>query len=201
VRSAAERVNATMQRLVERYLADLERVSDEHLDLFLAELVTSVKRGATTYVSAYGRNNPVGGVFAHRLATMRMPVAMTPSRLERPVEAGDLLIAISGSGGTFEVIQRLSGARRDGLRTSLWTALADARGATLADLTVVFPGVIEPLGALRYSERQLQVARAPRPSESTFSFGVLLTLEAELACLMRVLGKREKDLVRTGSWQ
>src|SRR5262249_25069673 len=150
--------------------------ADEQLDLFLGELITSAREGKTTYVSAYGRNNPVGGIFAHRLATLQIPVAMTPSRLERPVMAGDLLVALSGSGGTVEVIQRLSGAKKDGLRTALWTAVPDARGTQFADLTVVVRGEVEPLGAGSYSERQLSVVRALRPSESTFSLAVLLTL-------------------------
>ena len=116
-------------------------------------------------------------MFAHRLGNLSMRVAMTPARLERPTRPGDFLIAVSGSGATFEVLQRLNGARRHKLRTAALTAERESSATKFVDTPVVLPACVEPRQTEHFSERNLKPAPPSPPSESTFSLNALLVLE------------------------
>lgn len=200
VREESGRVPETMQALIQSFVATIDDLEDQPLDAFLKLLLETGRSGATTYVTGYGRNNEIGCMFVHRLANLGLPVALTPSRLERRTRRGDLLVAVSGSGHTYEVLQRIQGARRSGLRTTTVSAVSGSPAATASDIAVIVPAE-EPTTLESYNLRQFQPAPPIPPSRSTFSLHSFLVLESVVAVLMQAMGKREKDLLHTDPWQ
>ena len=140
-------------------------------------------------------------MFANRLTTLGVKVVMTPSRLEQPAERGDLLLALSGSGYTYEVLQRMNGARRFGLRTAVLTSTRESSVARAGDTSVIVPSTVEPRKTDHFVERRVTPSAPARPSGSTFSLNALLLLEAVFAVLMARLGRTEKDLTHPDPWQ
>ncbi len=201
VREATPRVPEIMRALVAQYVAGIGRTPDAALECFLGQLLACARDGRTIYVTGYGRNNEIGGMFAHRLANLGLPVAMTPTRLERPCERGDLLFGLSGTGATYEVLQRLSGARKNGLRTAVFTSVPGSPVSFHADSMVVIPAATESPRGQSFAEQRVAATPPPRPSESTFGLNSLLTLEAIVPVLMRALGRTEDDLKHTDPWQ
>ena len=201
VRAGNERVPSLMTGLADQYQARLELVAEQPLGQLLGMLLETARKGHAVYVTAYGRHNEIGGMFAHRLANLGIPVAMTPTRIERPTEPDDLLVALTGSGGTYEVLQRLSGARRVGLKTVVLTAVADSPAAKIADVTVLLDASVETLRTERFAKSRVKPDPVRKPTESTFGLNALLTLEAMVAALMHELGKCESDLKHTDPWQ
>jgi len=121
-------------------------------------------------------------------------VALTPSRLERPARPGDLLTAVTESGASSEVLQRVEAARKDGLRTVAFTAVAGSAVTRLADNTVVIAGRPEGLRANPFVERHLRPVPPAPPGRSSFCLSTLLVLEAAAAVLKDRLGRTDLQL-------
>jgi len=200
VREGSGAVPSHMEKMTVQLREGLDWVDEEALDRFLECLIESAD-GHTTYLTGFGRNNEVGGMFAHRLGNLGVGVALSPSRHERPTRRGDFMVALTGSGYTYEVLQRLSGARRVGLRTACMTAMRESSAERFVDIAVVVPAVVEPRHTQHFAERQFRPTPATPPSQSTFGFNSLLLLEATFSVLMEALDKSENDLMHTDPWQ
>lgn len=105
----------------------------------VAELLNAIDGATQVFVLGEGRSGLVGRMFAMRLMHLGHQAYVVGETITPAIGAGDLLIAISGSGETGGVVMLAEGARRAGASVAAVTANAASRLATLADLVVRVP--------------------------------------------------------------
>jgi 6-phospho-3-hexuloisomerase len=151
---------------------------------FMAEL----RKAKRIYVLGAGRSRLVAEAFAMRLMHLGFK-AHVASEVTSPAirDAGDLLVACSGSGETPTVVQLARTARQTGARVIVVTA---TRGSTLA-------GTAQLLIHLPERSRDGELDQSIQFVGTLFEQGALLYLDAIVLTLERLLqADREQMLAR-----
>ena len=132
--------------IVERALATadclkeiLSGVSPQELESVLQELIRVRQEGRKVYITAAGRANLVMRTFAMRLMQIGLTSYVVSDTNTPAVQAGDLLIAGSGSGTTETVAVVARQAKEKGARIVLISKSADSPLAQLADAVLQIP--------------------------------------------------------------
>lgn len=135
-----------MENVVEYTLSALESlkavlggVSEAEVDTLVEELLRVKKEKKKVYVIAAGRANLIMRTFAMRLMQIGFHSYMVFDTTTPAMEAGDLLIAGSGSGTTETVVVIARQAKRLGARIVLFTKNPDSTLASKADYVVRIP--------------------------------------------------------------
>ena len=103
----------------------------------LLEAILSAKR---TYVTGEGRSGLVARTFAMRLQHLGLVSYVVGETICPALEAGDLLIAVSGSGKSGGTLVIAEGAKKAGARLAALSATRDNPLAKMCDLVLVVPG-------------------------------------------------------------
>ena len=132
--------------IVERALATadclkeiLSGVSPQELESVLQELIRVRQEGRKVYITAAGRANLVMRTFAMRLMQIGLTSYVVSDTNTPAVQAGDLLIAGSGSGTTETVAVVARQAKEKGARIVLISKSAGSPLAQLADAVLQIP--------------------------------------------------------------
>lgn len=154
----------------------VERVDPAEVDAFCDALLEADR----VFVTGSGRSGLIGRMFAMRLMHLGLTAHVVGDATTPSIGKGDLLLAISGSGGTESVHTTIAGARKHGAAVAGVTRQADTRLAAEADTVLVLPGVRPP------ESRQLL--------HSIFDQTLLLSLDAVGIMLMERTGQTQDDL-------
>ena len=114
----------------------LEQVVDAEADALL-EAVLAAKR---TYITGEGRSGLVARTFAMRLQHVGLVSYVIGETICPALEAGDLLIAVSGSGKSGGTLVVAEGAKKAGAKLAAISATKDNPLAKMSDLVLVVPG-------------------------------------------------------------
>lgn len=106
----------------------------------LLELANACESASRIFVGGAGRSGFVGRGLANRLLHLGLAVSFIGEPTTPPIDSGDLLIVISGSGRTASLLASAKKAR--GLGASVATVTLDPTApiGTMSDPTVVLPG-------------------------------------------------------------
>lgn len=99
------------------------------------------------------------------------------------IRKGDILIALSGSGETAEVIVIAERAKAVGAKVVAITSFEDSILASLADLVLLLPGGLEKKRGWRYVEAQLSELQSPFYGGGKFELIAYLFQEALLTAI------------------
>lgn len=102
-------------------------------------LIGEIGRAERIFVLGEGRSGLVGRMFAMRLMHLGYRVHVVGETTTPAIGAGDVLIAISGSGETGGVVLLTDAAKRVGARIVAITANAESRLAAASDVVVPVP--------------------------------------------------------------
>jgi 6-phospho-3-hexuloisomerase len=115
---------------------------------------------------------------------------ITPS-----ARAGDVLVAISGSGRTAAVVATAEIAKSLGVKVVALTSYPDSLLAKIADMVVVIPGRTKVSKEDRWEVRQLLGLHEPlAPLGTQFELVSQVVLDSLISELMDRLGLEEEDL-------
>jgi 6-phospho 3-hexuloisomerase len=122
----------------------LEKI-DEIVDLFMAT--------NRVFIYGTGRSGLVGKAFAIRLVHLGFQTFVIGETITAPVQKGDLVLLISGSGETIPVAMTAEIARRLGAKIISITANEDSPIARFADIVIILSpkekdAELAPLGTL-----------------------------------------------------
>ena len=120
-------------------------------------LSCQLKEAKRIFVLGEGRSGLMGKAFAMRLMHGGFPVYVVGETITPSIEAGDLLVAISGSGSTGTILQFADKAKEIGAKVFLVTTNRESKIAALCDGILRIPaatkhrrpdepGTIQPLG-------------------------------------------------------
>jgi len=164
------------QLIVEKISSILEATNDAY-DVKLTEMLDSAKR---IFVSGAGRSKLVGNFFAMRLVHGGYDVSVVGEIVTPSIKQGDLLIIISGSGETEQLIAFTKSAKKIGANIVLISSKSESTIGDMAD-AVFQIGRSEQYGKVK-----------GMPMGTVFELSTLLFLEALISHIIHEKGIAEE---------
>ena len=165
------------QQLVVEKISSILEATDNTYDVQLTHLLDNAKR---IFIAGAGRSKLVGNFFAMRLVHGGYDVSVVGEIVTPSIKSGDLLIIISGSGETEQLIAFTKNAKKVGANIVLISAKSDSTIGDLAD-AVFQIGRAEQYGKV-YG----------MPMGTGFELSTLLFLEATISHIIHDKGIPEE---------
>lgn len=151
----------------------LRGIDKKGLVAFKEEIIKSKR----VFVVGAGRSGLIAKNLAMRLVRLRKDVYVVNETVTPKVRTNDLLIAISGSGETGEVISAVKLSRVLGARIMGICAVKDSPLAKLSHLLIIIPAKIPQRLGIQYQLRELIGVPERSPVKSLFELASLIFLE------------------------
>jgi 6-phospho-3-hexuloisomerase len=172
-------LNNKDQKLILDKLESVLQVTDSSLD---SKLINILDEARHIFVTGAGRSGLVSRFFAMRLVHSGYNVSMVGEIVTPSIQNGDLLIVISGSGGTETLMPLLKKAKSMGAKIAVISMKKQSAMAELADL-VVQVGNDDAFGKVQ-----------GMPMGSVFELSTLMFLEAVIARIVDEKGLTEDGM-------
>jgi 6-phospho 3-hexuloisomerase len=118
------------QKLIVDKISSILEATDDAYDVKLTQLLDSAKR---IFIAGAGRSKLVGNFFAMRLVHGGYDVSVVGEIVTPSIKTGDLLIIISGSGETEQLIAFTKSAKKVGANIVLISAKSSSTIGDMAD--------------------------------------------------------------------
>jgi len=176
-------------------LNSLNKLDFDSIEKFVEILENIYKENKKVLVVGVGRSGLVGRAFAMRLRHLGLHSYVLGETITPPVEKGDVVVSISGSGSTQIVVAASEAAKKTGAAVVAITSYSDSPLANNADLVVYIPGRTKVAKMDDYFARQILGMHEPlSPLGTLFEDTCMVVLDAVVAELMKRLGKNEVDI-------
>jgi 6-phospho-3-hexuloisomerase len=167
------------QDLIIKKITGILEATKPHYDQVLTDYLDGAQR---IFVSGAGRSGLITRFFAMRLMHSGYDVSVVGEIVTPSIKAGDLLIIISGSGETEQLIAFTKKAKSIGAKILLISAKSESTIGDLADETLQI-GRDEQYGKVR-----------GMPMGTVFELSTLLFLEAIVSHLIHEKGIEEEEM-------
>jgi 6-phospho 3-hexuloisomerase len=151
------------QQLILDKITEILTATEESYDEKLVEMLDQAKR---IFIAGAGRSKLVGNFFAMRLVHGGYDVSVVGEIVTPSIKAGDLLIIISGSGETEQLIAFTKSAQKVGAKIVLISSRASSTIGDLAD------------GVFQIGKQELYGKVVGMPMGTVFELSTLCFLEA-----------------------
>ena len=165
------------QQLIIKKISGVLEATDDTYDVKLTRLLDKAKR---IFIAGAGRSKLVGNFFAMRLVHGGYDVSVVGEIVTPSIKCGDLLIVISGSGETEQLIAFTKNAKKIGANIVLISAKDESTIGNLAD-DVIQIGKNEQYGKV-----------LGMPMGTVFELSTLLFLEATVSHIIHEKGIPEE---------
>jgi 6-phospho-3-hexuloisomerase len=165
------------QQLIIEKISGILEATDDTYEVQLTSLLDNARR---IFIAGAGRSRLVGNFFAMRLVHGGYDVSVVGEIVTPSIKAGDLLIIISGSGETEQLIAFTKSARKVGASIVLISAKSDSTIGDMAD-AVFQIGRAEQYGKVR-----------GMPMGTVFELSTLFFLEAIISHIIHDKGIPEE---------
>jgi len=165
------------QTLIIEKITGILEATDNSYDVKLTQLLDSAKR---IFIAGAGRSKLVGNFFAMRLVHGGYDVSVVGEIVTPSIKNGDLLIIISGSGETEQLIAFTKSAKKVGAKIVLISAKNESTIGDMAD-AVFQIGRSEQYGKV-----------LGMPMGTVFELSTLLFLEATISHVIHEKGIAEE---------
>ncbi len=146
------------------------------------ELLKLVDEAGRTFIGGAGRSLLVSRFFAMRLVHAGYTVSMIGEVVTPAIKAGDLLILVSGSGGTETLLPFVKKAKSVGAKLVVISMKKSSPMADAADLTI------------QIGQDDSFPLTAEMPMGSQFELSTLVFLEGAIADLIKAKGLTEQGM-------
>lgn len=154
------------QKLIIEKISGILEATDDTYDVKLTQMLDSAKR---IFIAGAGRSKLVGNFFAMRLVHGGYDVSVVGEIVTPSIKNGDLLIIISGSGETEQLVAFTKNAKKIGAKIVLISAKS---GSTIGDMA-------DAVFQIGQSEQYGKVVGMPMGT--VFELSTLLFLEATIS--------------------
>ena len=128
-----------LSQWVEHDLAEMRAVLDQMTDADAETMAAAILAARRIYVLGLGRSGLILRMFAMRLMQIGLQAHVVGDATTPAIEAGDLLVVLSGSGRTETAVHLAAKARSIGARVLAITSSRTTPLAERADLLVLAP--------------------------------------------------------------
>ena len=165
------------QQLIIEKISGILEATDDSYDVKLTELLDNAKR---IFISGAGRSKLVGNFFAMRLVHGGYDVSVVGEIVTPSIKNGDLLVIISGSGETEQLIAFTKSAKKVGANIVLISAKSDSTIGDMAD------------AVFQIGRSDLYGKVLGMPMGTVFELSTLLFLEATISHIIHEKGIAEE---------
>jgi 6-phospho 3-hexuloisomerase len=165
------------QQLIIEKISGILEATDDTYDVKLTQSLDNAKR---IFIAGAGRSKLVGNFFAMRLVHGGYDVSVVGEIVTPSIKSGDLLIIISGSGETEQLIAFTKSAKKVGANIVLISAKSDSTIGDMAD------------AVFQIGRADLYGKVLGMPMGTVFELSTLLFLEATISHVIHDKGIREE---------
>jgi len=167
------------QQLIIEKISSILEATDDSYDARLTQLLDGAKR---IFIAGAGRSKLVGNFFAMRLVHAGYDVSVVGEIVTPSIKAGDLLIIISGSGETEQLIAFTKSAKKVGADIVLISSRAES---TIGDLSSA---------VFQIGRQELYSKVRGMPMGTVFELSTLAFLEATISHIIHEKGIAEEEM-------
>jgi len=173
----------------------VELINDFEKENMVNTLLEARKEGRRIFIVGAGRSGLVAKAFAMRLLHLGFNVYVVGETILPPMNKGDILVAVSGSGRTKTVVAVAEAAKSLGAKIIALTTYPESPLGKLADVIVRIPGRTKLATEEDYIVRQVIGVHEPlAPLGTLFEATTLIFLDGLVVELMSKLGVSESEL-------
>ena len=165
------------QQLIIEKISGILEATDDTYDVKLTQMLDNAKR---IFIAGAGRSKLVGNFFAMRLVHGGYDVSVVGEIVTPSIKNGDLLIIISGSGETEQLIAFTKSAQKVGAKIVLISAKNDSTIGDMAD------------AVFQIGRSDLYGKVLGMPMGTVFELSTLLFLEATISHVIHEKGIPEE---------
>ena len=184
-------VTDTMISIAENLIDVADCIDQSSLDEFASMLISANR----IFIMGAGRSGLVAKSFAMRLMHIGFQVYVVGEIITPAVTAGDVVVAISGSGNTRTISEFGEICKKLNVKLITVTSTKNSTLGRLSDLSVVIDGKQKPSPGKEYMERQLRGNhKSLTPLGTLFELTAAVFLDAFIAKMMVLRGVDESFL-------
>lgn len=184
-----------MIQIIDYVYKAVDLISDVEKNEMIKFLLDVHRERKRVFVVGAGRSGLVVKAFAMRLMHLGFNVYVVGETIMPPVNQGDVLIAVSGSGRTRTVLTVAEVAKSIGAKVVAITSYSDSPLARLADVVMRIPGRTKLAIEEDYIVRQVRGVHEPlAPLGTLFEVTTMIFLDGIVAELMHKLDITEEEL-------
>lgn len=158
-------------------------------------LVNGIMGSQKIFLMGAGRSGLAAKAFAMRLMHMGFDVFVVGETTTPAVQAGDMVIAVSGSGETPSIASLGSAAKKIGSKLAVITSNEDSTMGKISDIVVIVPGrPREDVIPEDYHERRMTGRAQLAPLGTMFEIAALVFLDSVISELTVRTGASEAEL-------
>lgn len=165
------------------FLTEIQKVMCKMDDSAIEQFTGAIKAAQRVFVVGVGRSGLVAKNVAMRLVRLNIQTFVVYETVNPKIKKGDILIAISGSGETTDVIDCVKIARIRGAQVLGLTADVHSPLAKLAHSCVCIPAQIPSRLASYYHLRELVGVPERSATKSLFEICALIFIEVGVSKL------------------
>ncbi len=165
------------------FLKELKKVLAKINLRDVSSFAEEVKKAKKVYLIGAGRSGLVAKNLAMRLVRLKKEAFVIGETITPEVKNGDLLVVISGSGETGEILSTVKICRVKGAKVLGITGVADSPLAKLSHVLIIIPAQIPQRLGNQYQLRELIGVPERSPVKSLFEVCSLIFLEVAVARL------------------
>ncbi|WP_181376332.1 6-phospho-3-hexuloisomerase [Novimethylophilus kurashikiensis] len=169
------------QELILNKISSVLQATDDSL---VDKIVSSVDKAKRIFITGAGRSGLVSRFFAMRLMHSGYTVYMVGEIVTPSIQAGDLFIVISGSGGTETLLPLVRKAKSMGAQIAVISMKSQSPMAEMADLVC-------PIGS--GNENSFGIVKG-MPMGTVFELSTLVFLEAIVSKIVHDKGLTEEGM-------
>lgn len=182
-------VKSAMKRIAEHIHKTVDELDDKEVDRMVKEII----KADEVFVVGAGRSGLVAKAFAMRLVQLGLDAHVVGETTTPAITKKDLLIGVSGSGRTKQVVNVAKVAKEIGVKVLAITSYPKEAMGRLSDHVVKIPGRTKVDIEKSYTVSQLKGEFASlTPLGTLFEDTVMIFFDGVIARLMVELGKGEK---------
>lgn len=182
-------VKSAMKKIAEHIQKTVEHLDDTEVDNMVGEIL----KAKNIFVVGAGRSGLVGRAFAMRLVQVGISAHVVGETTTPAITKKDLLIAVSGSGRTSQILNVAKIAKDMGVKVLTITSYPEEKLGQMSDHVVTIKGRTKVDIEESYTASQLKGEFASlTPLGTLFEDTVMVFLDGVIAKLMAELGKGEQ---------
>jgi len=182
-------VKSAMKEIADHIHKTIAELDDHEVDSMVHEIMNA----DSVFVVGAGRSGLVAKAFAMRLVQLGLGTQVVGETTTPAITKRDLLVAVSGSGRTKQVVTVVKVAKEIGVKVLVITSYPEEEVGKLSDHVVKIQGRTKVDIETSYTISQLKGEFASlTPLGTLFEDTVMIFLDGVIARLMVELGKSEK---------
>ncbi len=164
-------------------LKEIKKVTNKISEKDARTFVEEVREAGRIFVVGVGRSGLVAKNLAMRLVRLEKETYVVHETVNPKMREGDLLIAISGSGETTDILDTVKISRMMGARILTLTAVKHSSIIKISHNTIIIPAAIPVRLGDRYHLRELIGVPERSATKSLFELCALIFLEVGVSRL------------------